>query len=211
MLRFKEGWRPSGTPVSKAPSETNIFLTINGKIHSVHVLHSSSKIISINLIPLCSSDPRQMSSTKNNAVTLLLAPGGACDNVVELEVNSLYISVSYVSHITKRRGSAHVILLKILHGSQQHTFGTMDLVWWKCLRARVHFRFQIEMAPSVSVNFVSLVISCFPMSFTWASYIAASVLMGHYTLPNQSTCDSSTSVLLSRSKWYAMDGPITPS
>ena len=27
-----------------------------------------------------------------------------------------------------------------------------------------------------------------PMSFTWASHMAASVLTGQYTLPNQSTC-----------------------
>ena len=49
--------------------------------------------------------------------------------------------------------------------------------------------FQFEMAPNVSVNFISLVTSCvrlrkeehqtaFPVSFTWVSHIAASVLMG---------------------------------
>ncbi len=49
---------------------------------------------------------------------------------------------------------------------------------------------HVEMAPRVSVNLISLGISCFrlweeepqtpfPMSFTWASHISASVLMGH--------------------------------
>ena len=49
---------------------------------------------------------------------------------------------------------------------------------------------NFEMVPNVSVNFISLVTSCLGlpgekpetahlMSFTWASYIAASVLTGH--------------------------------
>ncbi len=56
---------------------------------------------------------------------------------------------------------------------------------------------NFEMAPSVSWNFISLVTSCvrvreeepqtaFPVSFTWASHIGAIVLMGSWTLPNQS-------------------------
>ena len=55
----------------------------------------------------------------------------------------------------------------------------------------------IEMAPSMSVNFISLVTSrdvlreeepqtAHPMSFTWVSHIVASVLTGHQTLPKQS-------------------------
>ena len=58
--------------------------------------------------------------------------------------------------------------------------------------------FEFEMAPSLSVNFVSPVTSCvgfqeeepqtaFPMSFTLASDIAASVLTGCETLLIQDT------------------------
>ncbi len=54
-----------------------------------------------------------------------------------------------------------------------------------------------EMAPSVSVNFISLVTSCVglweeepqtahPMPFTWASHIATILLTGRWTLPSQS-------------------------
>ena len=56
-------------------------------------------------------------------------------------------------------------------------------------------------APSVSGNFISPVTSCLvlqeekqqtghPMSFTWASHIAASVLTRRQTLPNQTTPQS---------------------
>ena len=57
------------------------------------------------------------------------------------------------------------------------------------------FSNSVEMAPSMSASFISLT-SCVglqepetahSLSFAWASHIAASVLTGGYTLPNQSS------------------------
>ena len=60
---------------------------------------------------------------------------------------------------------------------------------------------EFEMAPDMSMNFTSLGTSCvgrqeeepqtaYPMLITWASLMAASVLMGHQILPNQSIIQS---------------------
>ena len=64
---------------------------------------------------------------------------------------------------------------------------------------------SFETAPSVSVNFTSLVtcvrfrmeepLTAYPMSITWASHIAASVLTGCSTLPNQLLIWSSSKLL----------------
>ena len=75
-------------------------------------------------------------------------------------------------------------------------------------------------------HFISLVASCVglreeepqtahPMSFTTASHIAANVLMGHYTLPNQSHwCfifpDTSPLVIVSKFHIMVENDTITP-